>query len=66
VLVDPDYRESGIGSKLFEGLLDYCYAEGIHTVRALAQEHNDKLVRLVERLGFRRSNVINYDKTFES
>jgi ribosomal protein S18 acetylase RimI-like enzyme len=66
VLVDPDHQDQGIGSKLFREVLDYCYAEGIHTVRALVQDRNDELRRLVERLGFQRSTIINYDKTFES
>ena len=66
VLVDTNHQESGIGSKLFEVLLDYCYAEGIHTVRMLVPDHDNELRRLVERLGFSTSNVINYDKTFES
>jgi GNAT superfamily N-acetyltransferase len=66
VLVDPDHQDQGVGSKLFRELLDYCYDEGIHTVRSLVQDRNDELRRLVERLGFRRSTIVNYDKTFES
>ena len=66
ILVDPEYQEQGIGSKLLEKLLDFCNEEGIHTVRTLVEERNSELRRLMERLGFRRSNVINYDKNFES
>jgi ribosomal protein S18 acetylase RimI-like enzyme len=66
ILVDPDHQEHGIGSKLFEKLLDFCNEEGIHTVRSLVDERNNELRRLVERLGFRKSNIINYDKNFES
>ena len=66
ILVDPDHQERGIGSKLLEKLLDFCHEEGIHTVRGLVEERNDELRRMLERLGFRRSNIINYDKNFES
>ena len=66
ILVDPEHQEQGIGSKLLEKLLDFCHEEGIHTVRSLVEERNNELRRLVERLGFRRSNIINYDKNFES
>lgn len=66
ILVDPDYQEKGIGSKLLEKLLDFCNEEGIHTVRGLVEERNNELRKMLERLGFRRSNVINYDKNFES
>jgi len=34
-------------------------------IRALVEEHNDDLIRFVERQGFRRSIVVNYDKTIE-
>jgi ribosomal protein S18 acetylase RimI-like enzyme len=66
ILVDPEYQEKGIGSKLLEKLLDFCNEEGIHTVRGLVEERNEDLRRVLERLGFRRSNIINYDKNFES
>jgi ribosomal protein S18 acetylase RimI-like enzyme len=66
ILVDRGYQDKGIGGKLLEKLLDFCHEEGIHTVRGLVAERNDELKRLLERLGFRRSNIINYDKNFES
>ena len=66
VLVDPDYQDKGIGSKLLEKLLDFCHEEGIHTVRGLVEERNAELKRMLERLGFHRSGIINYDKNFES
>lgn len=66
ILIDPDYQSSGIGSRLMRELLSHCQTEGINTVRALVAEHDDRLRRFVERLGLRRSNIINYDKTFEN
>jgi ribosomal protein S18 acetylase RimI-like enzyme len=65
MLVDPDYQGRGIGSKLFGKLLEHCHAEGINTIRALVEEHNKGLQQFVQQLGFRRSPIVNYDKTFE-
>jgi ribosomal protein S18 acetylase RimI-like enzyme len=66
ILVDSDYRGHGIGGKLLDGLLDHCNAEGINTVRAIVPHGNKELRLFVEAHGFRRSPIINYDKTFES
>jgi ribosomal protein S18 acetylase RimI-like enzyme len=66
ILVHPDYRKLGIGSKLIKALLNYCQAEGIGTVRTLVPRANKELQALVERHGFKRSRITNFDKTFES
>ena len=66
IAVDPDYQRRGIGSRLVNELLSHCHAEGINKVRALIDEGNTELRRFAESLGFRRSNIINYDKTFET
>jgi ribosomal protein S18 acetylase RimI-like enzyme len=66
VLVDPDYQHRSIGSRLFRELLDYCQTEGINTIRTLVEDYNDDLQRFVARLGFHRSTIVNYDKTFET
>lgn len=66
ILVHPDYRKLGIGSKLIQALLDYCQAEGIGTVRTLIPRGNKELRALVERHGFQRSRITNFDRTFES
>ena len=66
ILVHPDYRGHGIGSKLIQALLKHCQAEGIDTVRSLIPRGNKELQALVERHGFRRSRIINFDRTFES
>ena len=65
IVVDPDYQRHGIGGKLVNALVDHCHAEGIDTIRALVEEENAELRRFAEQMGFRRSNIINYDKTFE-
>jgi ribosomal protein S18 acetylase RimI-like enzyme len=66
ILVDPDYQSRGIGVRLLGKLVGYCQDKGINTIRALVPEGNDELKHFVERLGFRRSTIVNYDKTFES
>jgi ribosomal protein S18 acetylase RimI-like enzyme len=66
IVADPDYQRRGVGSKLVNELLSYCHAEEINTVRALVEDRNTGLRRFVEHLGFRRSTIINYDKTFET
>jgi len=66
IVVDPDYQRHGIGSRLVNALLSHCHAEEINTIRALIEEHDTELRRFAEQMGFRRSTIINYDKTFES
>lgn len=65
ILVDPDYQNRGIGVRLLGKLVGHCQEEGINTIRALVEEQNEELARFFERLGFHRSTVINYDKTFD-
>jgi ribosomal protein S18 acetylase RimI-like enzyme len=65
IVVDPDYQRQGIASRLVNALLGYCHAEGINTIRAVSDERNADLKRFFQRLGFRRSELINYVKTFE-
>jgi ribosomal protein S18 acetylase RimI-like enzyme len=65
MLVDPDYQGRGIGTKLFEKLFEHCHSQGINTIRTLVEERNEELQQFVKRLGFHRSPIINYDKTFE-
>jgi ribosomal protein S18 acetylase RimI-like enzyme len=65
MLIDPDYQGHGIGTKLFEKLLEHCHSQGINTIRTLVEERNEELRQFVERLGFRRSRIVNYDRAFE-
>ena len=64
ILVDPDYQRHHVGSKLITALPELCSAAGIKNVRALVEERNEGLRRTVERLGFKSSRIVNYDKTF--
>ena len=61
--VDPEYQGRQIGSTLVHKLIDRCRLEDIDTIRALVAQDDEPLRRFVEYLGFRRSNIINYDKT---
>jgi len=61
ILVDPGYRHQQIGRKLVGELLARCEREEVNTIRALVDEDNDELKRFIERLGFSRSKVSNYD-----
>jgi ribosomal protein S18 acetylase RimI-like enzyme len=65
IVVDSDYQRRGIASRLVNALLEHCHAEGINTIRAVADERNADLKRFFQRLGFRRSELINYVRTFE-
>ena len=66
IMVEPDYRRSGIGSRLFNELINHCQEEGIHRIRTLVDESNNEVRRFFESLGFRRSNSVNYDKIWKS
>jgi ribosomal protein S18 acetylase RimI-like enzyme len=61
--VDPEYQGRRIGSALVQKLIDRCRLEDVDTIRALVAQDDEPLRRFVEYLGFRRSNIINYDKT---
>jgi ribosomal protein S18 acetylase RimI-like enzyme len=66
ILVHPDYRRLGIGGKLIEALLKHCRTEGIDTVRALIPRDNKELQAIFRGHGFKRSRIVNFDRTFES
>lgn len=66
MLIDPAYQGRGTGSQLMERLFENCRSRKINTIRALVPEFNKELREFVEFHKFRRSNIINYDKTFES
>jgi len=66
IAVSPEYQGKGIGSKLVIELISHCQDEDILTIRSLVRERDDELKKFLGRLGFTRSNIVNYDKTFES
>jgi len=66
ILVHPDYRRHGIGRQLINALVNHCQKEGIDTVRALIPRGNKELQTLFEGQDFKRSRIVNFDRTFES
>lgn len=66
ILVHPDHRGKGIGRKLIQALLNLCQTEGIGTVRALIPRDNKELQAIFELKGFKRSRIVNFDKTIET
>jgi len=65
IVVDPDHQRRGIASRLVNALLEHCHAEGINAIRAVVDERNADLKRFFQRLGFRRSELVNYIRSFE-
>jgi ribosomal protein S18 acetylase RimI-like enzyme len=66
IMVDHDHRGQRIGNQLMIHLLDYCRYNGIQTVRALVPEKNQELLRFVDSLGFRQSDIKNFDFQIEA
>lgn len=62
IAVEPGHQGQGIGSLLVDRLQSHCKAEGIQTMRALIPQHDTKLTKLFEHLGFRPSITVNFDK----
>lgn len=53
VLVSPDHRGAGLGTRLLEALLEHARAAGFHMMVGLIDAANTGSIRLHERLGFR-------------
>jgi ribosomal protein S18 acetylase RimI-like enzyme len=64
--VDPEYQRRHIGAKLVSELSTHCRLQDINAIRALVREDDDELRSFIEHLGFHPSNMINWDKTFET
>ena len=62
IAVKPEYQDHGIGTLLVDRLENHCRSEGIETMRALVPQHNTKLMKYVDDLGFYPSITINFDK----
>ena len=66
LIVDPDYGRRGIANRLVNALSEHCHTKGINTVRAVVDERHWELQNYFQSLGFRRSELVIYTKTFES
>jgi ribosomal protein S18 acetylase RimI-like enzyme len=63
IAVAPKFQGRGIGRLLVDKLQNECKAKGIPTIRILIPQHDTKLVKLFEHLGFSLSNYLNFDKS---
>jgi ribosomal protein S18 acetylase RimI-like enzyme len=63
IAVNPDYQRSGIGRMLIEALEKYCQSRGIATIRATVPRDDVKMAKYFSQAGFRKSEMINYDKS---
>jgi putative acetyltransferase len=59
--VEPNYQGKGIGTLLMNELKNTCESRKIQTIRAFVAEDDNKLMNYFERLGFKRSNIINME-----
>jgi ribosomal protein S18 acetylase RimI-like enzyme len=66
LIVDPDYQRQGIAAKLVDALAERCHARGVNTVRAVIDERHWELRNYFQRLGFSRSELVIYTRTFKS
>jgi len=60
--IEPKYQEQGIGSLLINELKSTCKSRKILTMRAFVSENDHKLMNYFERMGFKRSDIINMEQ----
>jgi len=67
LVVATDYQRRGIATRLVHALLGYCRTEEVkvNTIRVALDERNTRLRSFFARLGFHRSELVNYTRTFE-
>ena len=58
MVVRPDRRGSGLGSRLLRHAIDYAKAHGFARLTLLTDRDNEGAIRLYERHGFKRSAMI--------
>jgi N-acetylglutamate synthase-like GNAT family acetyltransferase len=66
IVVDPEHQHHHVGSVLVKELASRCHLQDINTLRALSRHGDDKVRSFLDDLGFHRSNISNWDKTFET
>jgi ribosomal protein S18 acetylase RimI-like enzyme len=60
IAVNPDYRECGISNMLINQLKSDCRSKGIETLCSFIPENDANVVKYFEKIGFHRSDIINY------
>ena len=63
IVVEEEYHRLGIGYRLVEGVFKACKEQNVDLVRALVVDGDARLLNFTERMGFKRSTVINYDRS---
>lgn len=61
--VDPDHWRQGIATKMVNALLERCRTKGLKTVQLMINEQDNQLQGFFSHLGFRRGNLIDFNKT---
>ena len=59
--VDSAYQGQGIGRKLMEAFVTECHRSGVKA-RIMLQEGDESLLKFVRPLGFRRGQLIDFEK----
>jgi len=59
--VDPEYQGRGIGRRLAEAFTEECQLRGIKA-RVMVRQGDERLQGFLVRLGFRRGDLISFDK----
>lgn len=58
-IIDPACQGRGIATEAVTAMLDFCFAElGLHRLEAFIHPDNQRSLRLIERLGFRREGLL--------
>ncbi|MHB8104985.1 MAG: GNAT family N-acetyltransferase [Dehalococcoidales bacterium] len=66
IAVHPEFRRKGIAAMLVETLEKHCKSLGIDTIRVVIPAQDAKNIEYFTKAGFRKSDMINYDKVCSS
>jgi ribosomal protein S18 acetylase RimI-like enzyme len=62
IAVNPDFQQHGIGTMMIEALEKYARSKDISTIRVVVPQSDVKNIKYFAKVGFTKSNMINYDK----
>ncbi|MDB3935703.1 GNAT family N-acetyltransferase [Granulosicoccus sp.] len=61
IVVDPEYRGNGVGTRLFSSLMDFAKSEQYSTIRLDVIDTNPGARRLYERRGFIEQKTVQFE-----